>query len=284
LGGSLDAFLNVVGPIDRRYLLSANYGTLLPVYVRLAVFGVIAAVAFVRAKSTGGRLIALWLPASLAGSTLTPKGYVHFVHEAIPALALGIAMVAGGYRIRWLIVPAAAIALVVCGLAQMTVPEWQTALMTRQPPLLLRDSVGFDLGYYTNWYGYATGSKSYNQYSTWFWDVPPRERELARIQSLSRSPGDTLQVIGPQPWLYFDTNLLPGSPYLTSANNWAVAVAEERVLTALRDGCADVVVVVNELPKWQDALNAAGYVQVDGGQWPTFQSSRPHHRCGERFS
>src|SRR6202011_638618 len=57
--GSLAAFINVVGPVDHNYLLNANRGTMMPVYVRLAILGVIAAVALVRAKSTGGRLLAL---------------------------------------------------------------------------------------------------------------------------------------------------------------------------------------------------------------------------------
>ena len=279
LQGSLEGYLNVVAPIDDSYLLDANRGSWAPILVRLLVFGVIAAAAFVRARSTGGRFIALLLPASLAGSTLTPKGYAHFVHEAIPPLALGLAMVAGRYRLRWLSAPIAAVALVVLGVGQMTIPELQTALMTGYPPKLARDSLGFDIGYYSNWFAYATLSKSYPEYSAWFPDVVLRRRELDQIRSAGSVPGDTLQLIGPQPWLYVESGLLPGSPYLSATDIWGRPVAKDKILRTLRDGCADVVVAVTDLSTWQDALSAGGYVPVDGAPWPTFQSSRPHQVC-----
>jgi hypothetical protein len=277
--GSLAAFINVVGPVDHNYLLNANRGTMMPVYVRLAIFGVIAAVALVRAKSTGGRLLALLLPATLAGSTLTPKGYVHFVHEAIPGIALGLAMVAGRYRLRWLSAPAAAIALVAAGIAQMTVPEYQTAVMTGKPPMMLRDSVGFDPGYYANWFGLVTGKESYSEYSAWFWDFGARQVELERVRSLNGSPGDKLQVLGHLPWMYVDSGLLPSSPYLNANDVWMMPRAIDMIRGNLRNGCADVVVVVTNLPKWQDDLNAGGYVPVDGSPWPTFRLNHPHNSC-----
>lgn len=279
LEGSLDAYLNVVAPIDRSYLLDANWGTWTPVYARLLVFGVVAAVAFVRAQTTGGRFVSLWLPASLAGSTLTPKGYAHFVHEAIPPLALGIAMLAGRYRFRWLSAPVAAIVLVICAEAQMTIPEWQTALMTGRPPKLATDTVGFDLRYYSNWFTYATQSKSYPEYSAWFPDVALRQREVDQIRSLGIAPGGTLQLIGPQPWLYIETRLLPGTPYLSATDIWGQSAAKDTVLRTLRGGCTDVVVAVTDLPTWEDALIEGRYVPVDRAPWPTFQSSRPHNRC-----
>jgi hypothetical protein len=278
LEGSLNAYLSVVAPVDRSYLLNANRGTLTPVYTRLAVFGAIAVVALVRAKSTGGRFMALLLPASLAGSTLTPKGYVHFVHEAIPPIALGIAMLAGRYRLRWLSAPAAAIVLVVSAGAQLTLPELQTAAMTGRPPMLLRDSVGFDPGYYTNWFAYATGSKSYPEYAAWFWDIPAKERELAQIQSLGRPRGSTLQVIGPVPWLYMDSGLAPGSPYLNATDLWGQSAFKDRVRRNLRDGCVDIVVVDTNLAQWEGDINAGGYVPVDGAPWPTFVTAT-HHSC-----
>jgi hypothetical protein len=277
--GSLGAYLSVVAPIDHSYLLNANRGTLMPVYVRLAIFGVIAAVALLRARSTGGRLMALWLPASLAGSTLTPKGYVHFVHEAIPAIALGLAMLAGGYRLRWVSVPAAAVGLLVCAGAQMTIPEWQTAVMTGRPPMMLRDSVGFDPGYYTNWFALATGKQSYTEYSAWFWDFGARQVELERVRSLKSSPGDTLQVLGHLPWMYIESGFLPASPYLNANDVWMVPAGTEVIRRSLRNGCPDVVVVVTDLPNWRDDLNAGGYAPVGDAPWPTFRSRAPHHAC-----
>jgi hypothetical protein len=273
--GSLDAYLNVVAPIDHSYLLDANRGTWAPILVRFLIFGVAAFVSFMRASSNGGRFMALLLPASLAGSTLTPKGYGHFVHEAIPPLALGIAMVAGRYRVRWLSLPAAAVALVVLATGQMTLPEWQTALMTGYPPKLARDNLGWDAGYYLNWFAYASQSQSYSEYSAWFPDVALRRRELNAI----RSPGNNLQLIGPQPWLYFESGRLPASPYLSATDVWGQAVAKERIAMALRNGCADVVVAVTALSTWQDVLSAGSYMPVQGAPWPTYQSSRPNEVC-----
>ena len=277
--GSLEAYLNVVAPIDHSYLLDANRGTWAPILVRLLVFGVAAWVAFVRASSNAGRFMALLLPASLAGSTLTPKGYAHFVHEAIPPLALGIAMVAGRYRFRWRSLPAAAVALVVLAIGQMTIPEWQTALMTGYPPKLARDSLGWDAGYYSNWFAYASQSKSYSEYSAWFPDVALRWRELDAISSPEGAPDNNLQLIGPQPWLYIESDRVPASPYLSATDVWGQAVAKERILKMLRNGCADVVVAVTDLSTWQDALSTGSYIPVQGSPWPTYQSSRPDGAC-----
>jgi hypothetical protein len=217
--------------------------------------------------------MALLLPAGLAGSTLTPKGYAHFVHEAIPPLALFLAMVAGRYRRRWLSAPAAAFALVVWAAAQMTLPEWQTALMTGYPPKIVRDSVGFDPEYYSNWVAYATQSKSYPEYSAWFSDVAPRRRELDAIRDLGVAPGGTLQLMGPQPWLYMETGLLPGSPYLSATDIWGRPAANDRIRRSLREGSIDVVVAVTDLSTWQDDLNAGGYSKIEGSPWPTFRSN-----------
>jgi hypothetical protein len=184
-------------------------------------------------------------------------------------------MLAGRYRARWMSAPAAAVILVICAGALLTLPEYQVAAMTGRQPLLLRDSIGFDPGYYTNWFEYAARGKSSAQYEAWFWDVGPRQRERARISSLGIAPGRTLEVIGPVPWLYMETDLLPASPYLNATDLWGLSAAKERVRRDLRDGCADIVVVDTDLAKWQDDINAGGYVPVDGTPWPTFQLTRP---------
>ena len=276
LEGSLAAYFNVVAPTDRLYLVNGNRGTLFPVVVRLAIFGAVAAVGLIRAKTTGGRLMALWLPASIAGATLTPKGYVHFVHETIPPLALGLAMLVGRYRLRWLTAPGAAIALVLCAYAVVVVPPMQVAVMTHRVPLELWDSIGSDPNYYVNWFAYASGAKSYDEYAAWFWDVAPRERELARLRGLAPA-GGRLQVIGPQPWLYIESGLLPATPYLNTTDLW-VPTAKEETRSRLRGGCADVVVAPTQLIKWQDDLRFAGYVPVGGTPWPTFVAAT-HRSC-----
>jgi hypothetical protein len=189
-------------------------------------------------------------------------------------------MVAGRYRFPWLSLPAAGVALVVLATGQMTIPEWQTALVTGYPPKLARDNLGWDAGYYLNWFAYASQSQSYSEYSAWFPDVALRRRELNAIRSPDAAAGNNLQLIGPQPWLYLESGRLPASPYLSATDVWGQAVAKERIVMTLRNGCADVVVAVTALSAWQDVLSAGSYIPVQGAPWPTYKSSRPQEVCG----
>jgi hypothetical protein len=111
--GSLAPYLTVVVPSDHTYALAGNGGTFTPMFVRLAVLGVISVIFLVRARTERGRLLAVWLPASLAGSSLTPLEYTHFFHEAAPALAFAIALRVSEFRWRWHLAPQAVLALVI---------------------------------------------------------------------------------------------------------------------------------------------------------------------------
>ena len=70
--GSLPAYLTIVVPSDHAYALNGNGGTFAPMFLRLAVLGAISVICLTRAKSERGRLLAVWLPASLAGSSPDP--------------------------------------------------------------------------------------------------------------------------------------------------------------------------------------------------------------------
>jgi len=61
LEGSLAAYVDVVMPSDRRYLLKGNGDTPVPIFVRVIVVGVFGLAFFVRARSSLGRLLSVWL-------------------------------------------------------------------------------------------------------------------------------------------------------------------------------------------------------------------------------
>ena len=281
--GSLQAYLTIVVPSDHTYALNGNGGTFAPMFLRLAVLGAISVICLVNAKSVRGRLLAVWLPASLAGSSLTPLEYTHFFHEAAPALAFAIALRVAGFRWRWLVVPQAALALVIFSEALLIIPAQQTAVMeSRTPQWPLRHNFGYwDLpAYYGNWFAFASGVRSKSQYEQWFNEVGNQESESALLQRVAGSSSDHLLVLGGRPWLYVESGLLPATPYVTVCNSSCIVPSEvEDVRHSLRSSCAGLVVAVSQLPFWQGDLEAGGYVAVDGAPWPTFRSSRPPGQC-----
>jgi hypothetical protein len=281
--GSLPAYINTVVPSDHTYALNGNGGTFGPMFLRLAVLGMISVIGLIRAESERGRLLAVWLPASLAGSSLTPLEYTHFFHEAAPVLAFAIAIRVAGFRWRWHIAPQAALALVIFAEAVLILPSQQTAVMeSRTPQIPLRHNFGYwDLpAYYGNWFAFASGARSESQYEQWFNEVGQQDAETVLLQHLTTSSSEHLLVLGGRPWLYVDSGLLPATRYITVCNLSCIVPSEvEDVSQSLRGGCADLVVAVSQLPFWQSDLDAGGYVAVDGAPWPTFRSTRPPGQC-----
>jgi hypothetical protein len=283
--GSLDAYITIVVPSDHLYLLRANGGTLGPLFVRLAVLGVIVVAGLHMARSPRGRLIAVWLPASLAGASLTPLEYTHFAHEAIPALAFAIALIACRFRRRWLAAPAAAVALVVCAEAVLILPPWQTALMlSTSPPRPFLHNFGFETlpAYYANWVDYAAAQKSESQYAAWFAEAQRQHDEVALLRGLADSSNARLQVLGARPWIYFESGLLPATRYVTTVTPLLIVPSAAGDLQrSLINGCPDLVVAVSasQLDYWRDDLDRGRYIEVRGAPWPTFRSIQPHHAC-----
>ncbi|HEY2598466.1 MAG TPA: hypothetical protein VGJ79_08300 [Candidatus Dormibacteraeota bacterium] len=281
--GSLATYLSLVVPSDHTYALAGNGGTFTPMFVRLVVLGVVSVIFLIRAKTERGRLLAVWLPASLAGSSLTPLEYTHFFHEAAPALAFAIALRVSGFRWRWHLAPQAALALVIFSEAVLILPSGQTAVMESRPPQIpLRHNFGYwDLpAYYANWFAFASGLRSQSQYEQWFNEVGRQDAESSLLHHLARSSSDHLLVLGGRPWLYVESGMLPATRYVTVCNASCIVPSEiTDVRSSLMGDCAYVVVAVSQLPYWQGDLNADGYVAVDGAAWPTFRSSRPAGQC-----
>ena len=283
LGGSLDAYFSIVVPSDHEYLLQANRGTLDPMLVRLVVFGVVAAIGLRIARSDFGRLLAIWVPASIAGSTLTPLAYTHLVHEAIPPMAIAIAIVAArfGQGRRVLATAGAAVALLVAAELVLILPARQTALMTgtTAPRLFLHNYAFWEMpAYYSNWALYATGQKSWSQYKAFFVDVQRHDEEVAVLRTLAGSQDLRVQVLGSRPGLYVDTGLLPASRYVVKQ----ITYMPRSVVDLHRDissGCADLVVDVSAQDTYRSDLDSGGYVEVPNAPWPTYRATRPHGPC-----
>ena len=288
LQGSWAAFVDIVLPSDRRYLLYGNGNSLAPVAVRALVVTIPGALLFIRSKSLGGRLISVWLPASLAGSTLTPVPYTHYVHEALPPLAIGVAMAVDKARANrggWLSIPVSALAMVACAEALLVLPEIDTALMRGQTPPSLLSRVSYYESvprYYSNWLSLVDGAQSRDAYDSWFSDVASRRQELAAIRAAGVPPGSNLLVIGSDSWLYYEGGFDPATPWMQMwVGEWLIPNADDVIDPEIKGGCIDVVVVDNSVSKFHpEDLTAGGYVPVAGAPWPAYRSVQRAPSCG----
>jgi hypothetical protein len=265
-------------PTDHSYLVWANGGSFVLLYARLAVLAAIGIVSVARAQTTLGRLLAVWLPASIAGASLTPVQFTHYAHEAVPPLAVALALVASRIRPRWLAAPAAALALVAAFEIVLIAPAQLTAAMTGQrSPRLFAHNFDYQAmpAYYGNWLAYASGRETYDQYTGWYSDTSKQTAEVALLRTLAGAEHPRLLVLGNRPELYTESGLLPATRYLaTNASFWRLPAAPDQVRDCIRAECAELVVSVSVLPvDWKDALAAGGYVEVTGTAWPTFRAS-----------
>ena len=186
--GSLQTYLAIVVPSDHIYALRANGESFAPVFVRVTVLACVALLGLIRARTQFGRLIAVWLPASLAGASLTPLEFTHFAHGAIPPLAIGIAWLTARSRVRWYSPLTAAVALMLCVELVLILPAQQTALMQSRPaPRPLLHNIGFEKlpGYYANWFAYAFGTESHAQYVGYFAEATRQASEVALLRRLA---------------------------------------------------------------------------------------------------
>lgn len=275
-GGSLSAYLAVIMPADRAYLAWSNGGTFGPLLVRLGVLALIAAGWLRVARSPSWRLLAVWVPASVAGAGLTPRELTHYVHEAIPPLAIAIAILALRIRPRLLAAPAAGLALLAAIELTLILPAQQTALMnSSRPPAPLLHNFSFPQlpAYYLNWFEYVSGARSRSRYEAYFpgFREDQADADFLRLQS----PHDHgLIVLGDRPWIYFKSGLLPAGHYLTTNTAfWRVPTAAADLERTLASGCAGIVVFKSGPGDWNPALAAGGYRSIAGAPSASFRSA-----------
>lgn len=285
--GSLQAYFDTVGPADHAYLVWSNGGSLAPLLLRLAVLAVAGAFMFFRAHTAPGRVLAVWIAAAVAGASLTPRELTHYVHEAVPAIAVGASMLAG--RVSWkpLGVAAALAAAVLASEAVLIVPAQETARMQGYaplPPLLHNYGYAGMLGYYGNWLGMVSGARSVAAYDAWFpGQASKDDAELAHMQRWGLGSARIL-VIGDRPWLYVKGGVRPATPFLaTNSSFWRVTWAPVLVGHAIAAGCADFVVDVDGgSPEWIAALKGAGYQEIGATPWPTYRPLTASSSCPQR--
>jgi len=287
-GGSLQAYFDSVAPAEHAYLVWANGGNLTPLFVRLACLALVGAFFHYRSGTTSGRVLAVWIPAALAGASLTPRELTHYVHEAVPALAVGVSVLAA--RISWKPVAAAAslAAVVLAAEAVLILPAQETARIqgyVAPPPFLHNYGYAGMVAYYGNWLDMVSGAKSVAAYDAWFPGQASSDgAELARLRQMGTSSSTRIIVIGDRPWLYVKGDVLPATPFLaTNSSFWRVAWAPGVVSHALAAGCADFVVYVDAGNQdWSAALNASAYEEIGGTPWPTYRPLIRSSSCADR--
>jgi hypothetical protein len=280
--GSLAAYLSVVVPADHAYLVWSNGGTYLPLVARLALLAAAAALGLRRATTAGGRLAALWLPAALAGASLTPREFSHYSQEAIAPIAFTVALAVERLRLGWLSIAPATLAVIVAAELALIFPAQETALLNRTPPPppFEHNYSYADLpAYYANWSELVLGRQTTAAYAGHF-PGSADHSEAAFLKGLPGSAHARLIVLGDRPWLYLEAGMLPGVRYIGINSAFArVPTAESEMTRAIESSCAEFVVFDTGSGDWRPALDAGGYVEVPGAPLRTYRSVRPSGSC-----
>ncbi|MGA7911770.1 MAG: hypothetical protein WCC30_09535 [Candidatus Dormiibacterota bacterium] len=282
--GSLAPYVNTVLPSDHAYLVWANGGSLVPLYLRLAVLGVAAIAGLAASRTIQGRVLAVWIPAAVAGASLAPRELTHYVHEAIPALAVGMSLLAVRLRWRPLAASVAALGLVAAAEAGLVLPAQETALVQgvgAPAPFLHNYAYAALPAFYANWFAFMTGEKSSSAYDAWF----PGQggKDAAELERLRRAAGPgpiRIVVVGDRPWLYVKGGVLPATPFIaTNSSFWRVPSAPADITRTIAGACAEFVIDIDVNADWTRELNTAAYVPVQGAPWPTFKSVTQSPSC-----
>ena len=282
--GSLAAYVNTVLPSDHAYLVWANGGSLLPLYLRLAVLGAASLAGLVRSGTVQGRLLSVWIPASIAGASLAPRELTHYVHEAIPSLAVGISLLTSRVPRRPLSATMAAAGLLLAAEAVLVLPAQETARVQgvgAPAPFLHNYTYAALPAYYANWLAFVTGRISGTAYDAWF--PGQAEKDAAELALLQRAAGPGpvhIVVVGDRPWLYVKGGIRPATPFIaTNSSFWRVPWASGELTRVIAGGCAEFVIDIDVNADWTRELNTASYVPVQGAPWPTFKSVERSPAC-----
>ncbi|HVB77992.1 MAG TPA: hypothetical protein VNI34_09370 [Candidatus Nitrosotalea sp.] len=282
--GSLTTYLTVIMPAEHAYLVWANGGDLYGLLIRLGLLFLLAAWLWRRAESPTARLLAIWVPASLAGSSLTPRELTHYCHEAVPALSLALAYLLARRRLS-LAVPLQMASLILALELLLVLPAQESSRLHGQaPPPALAHNFGYAQlpAYYVNWFQYASGGETRARYSALFpGQAAETASEAAALRRLAAGRPLRLVVLGDQPWIYQKSGLLPAGPYITTNTAfWRVPAAPGALRALVASGCAGLLVYVSGPGDFRPEIAAAGYVAISGTPWPTYLSPRPEGCAG----
>lgn len=288
-GHSLGPYLSEATPVQRAYLLWANGGSLLPLVVRLAVLAAIAALGYRLARSMIWRPLAIWLPASIAAASITPRELSHYAIEAVPPLAIAIAALTVATWRQFegqpslvrvvtgtVAVPLALTALFLTAEAVLILPARETAFIQKAPvppPFLHNFSYGALPGYYARWATWVLGHPLQAQPLSGFPGPFGEEQAEARLlDRLSAGSSVKIQVLGDRAWVYFLSRLPPATPYVAMNSAFRLVPAGSTVVAgAIGQHDARFVALADVAPSdWVGKLEADDYHEIGVAPWPTY--------------
>ena len=285
LEGSLGAYVSVVMPANHSYIAWANQGTDWPLFARLAFLALAGGALCWRARTPAGRLTAVWLFASVAGSSITPREITHYAHEAIPAISFAVALAVARLPPGRLRVPTYALALAAVAFAAemvLLLPGAQTAFQSGLPPREMYPNFAWTAlpAYYGNWVEYAAGRRGWAEYRSHFPGSAATDADEARFLLTLAGPEPRLTVLGDRPWLFVDSGARPASTFIaTNSAFWQVKGEPAGLAARIRAGCAGVIVYEPGSGDWRADLAAGGYQPVPGAPWPTYTTSSSPAHC-----
>jgi len=284
LQGSWDSYLSLVLPDNRAYLLWANGGSLLPLAARVALLGLIAAVWYRHVAGTPWRLLAIWLPAAVAGASVTPRGLTHYVLEAVPALAIGLTALAyrfarwprAGSPLAWPASLGALLALVLAAEAVLILPAEEAAFLSRGRPANL----------YAHSFSYADLPAYYGRWLSGGFDGSlrgfpgPMRQEMAEARVIDGTPSlprGRLLVLGDRSWIYFLSGREPAVRYVALNSAFRLVPGGIAELRDALDSKKARVVVLADAPTgdWRAILATDGYREVEAKPYPLFVAASP---------
>jgi len=289
---SLRAYLGEAMPLQRAYVLWANGGSLFALAIRLAIALGVAAIWFWNVRHKPWAPLAIWLPASIAAASITPRELSHYSVEVIAPVALAIALAISSGLVhlppnyRWarrlaVIVapPLALVAVVTCAEAALIIPPREVAFLSgiSAPPPFLHNFSYPDLpAYYARWATWVVHHPLRSQPLDGF-PGPFREEqsEAELLDRLAAGATPDLQVLGDRAWVYFLSRLPPASPYVAMNSAFRLDPSAARIVADSLSQHRAGLVCVADVPAgdWLPLLEAANYEQFGSTPWPTFASS-----------
>jgi hypothetical protein len=290
-GNALGPYVSQAMPLQRAYVMWANGGSFSPLILRLAIALAVAVLWYRRAHGANWRPLAVWLPASVAASSITPRELSHYAVEVIPPLAIAIAAliafglgrVDGHRRLPRLAATTLGAALglgllVTAAEAVLVLPPREVALMrgtSPPPPFLHNFSYGALPGYYGRWASsvvqHPFRAEAIDGFPGPFAEEAKEAQQLDRLTAGSRP---TLQVLGDRAWVYVLSRLRPATPYIAMNSAFRLdPSASSRVAESITSREADFVAVA-DVPRaeWLGKLEAAHYEPVPTAPWPTYRA------------
>jgi hypothetical protein len=230
-------------------------------------------------RGTTWRLYAIWLPASIAGASLTPRDLTHYALEAMPALSIGVTALAFHIARRLdLRGPAgllagvgAFLALLVAAEGVLILPAEETALLTRgRPATIYGHAIHYSAlpAYYASW----LDGRLEDSPATFPGPMGEEVAEARLIAGMHSLPPGPLLVLGDRSWIYFLSGRLPASRYVALNSAFRLVPGGSDELRAAIASRRPRLVVLADAPQgdWRSLLLAGGYREIGASPYPLF--------------